>query len=108
MYGNGLSPGLGPSIPLREHDMPDTLVRHPYMSQVALTQCNAHALVGAMLAFELALAEVQEARGAMPEGASEAMRRVFKQYTFDTEALAQGVGSGGNKAIPFVKLGRAA
>ncbi|MCE8018384.1 adenylosuccinate lyase family protein [Halomonas sp. MCCC 1A17488] len=88
--------------------MPDTLLRHPFMSQSALMQCNVSALVEAMLAFELALAEVQEVRGAMPGGTSGAMRRVLEAHAFDHEALAAGVASGGNVAIPFVKQGRAA
>jgi 3-carboxy-cis,cis-muconate cycloisomerase len=88
--------------------MPDTLLRHPFMSQSALTQSNTPALVEAMLAFELALAEAQEERGAMPEGASEAMRRALEVHAFDLEALAAGVASGGNAAIPFVKQARAA
>ncbi|WP_111414982.1 class-II fumarase/aspartase family protein [Billgrantia lactosivorans] len=87
--------------------MPDELLRHPFMGQSALTQCNAQAMIEAMLAFELGLAEVQEARGAMPEGTSEAMRRALKAHAFDLAALAAGVASGGNAAIPFVKQARA-
>lgn len=88
--------------------MPDTLLRHPFMSQAALAQCNVAALIEAMLAFELALAEVQEAQGAMPEGTCKTMRDALAQHTFDLKRLAEGVASGGNAAIPFVKQGRAA
>src|SRR5690554_4480261 len=93
---------------LEKRAMPDILLRHPFMSQAALAQCNVEALVEAMLAFELALAEVQEARGAMPEGTCKTMRDLLSQHTFDLKRLAEGVASGGNAAIPFVKLGRAA
>ncbi|MDI5983917.1 adenylosuccinate lyase family protein [Halomonas sp. M4R5S39] len=88
--------------------MPAALIQHPFMSQPALAQCNAQAMVDAMLAFELALAEVQEARGAVPEGASRTMRATLEAYPFDCDAIAAGIASGGNAAIPFVKQGRAA
>ncbi|MGJ7459329.1 class-II fumarase/aspartase family protein [Halomonas sp. RA08-2] len=88
--------------------MPAALIQHPFMSQSALAECNAEAMVQAMLAFELALAEVQEAHGAVPEGASREMRHVLDAYAFDVDAIAAGVASGGNAAIPFVKQGRAA
>ncbi|MGJ7462788.1 hypothetical protein ACR80S_16975 [Halomonas sp. MA07-2] len=84
------------------------LIQHPFMSQSALAECNAEAMVQAMLAFELALAEVQEVHGAVPEGASREMRHVLDAYAFDVDAIAAGVASGGNAAIPFVKQGRAA
>ncbi|MDW7745573.1 adenylosuccinate lyase family protein [Halomonas sp.] len=87
--------------------MPAALIQHPFMSQQALAECNARAMVDAMLAFELALAEVQEAQGAVPEGASQAMRRTLEAHDFDLEAIAAGIASGGNAAIPFVKQGRA-
>ncbi|WP_280547737.1 adenylosuccinate lyase family protein [Halomonas sp. 11-S5] len=88
--------------------MPAALIQHPFMSQQALAECNARAMVDAMLAFELSLAEVQEARGAVPGGASQAMRQTLEAHDFDLEAIAAGVASGGNAAIPFVKQGRAA
>ncbi|MGM0704102.1 MAG: class-II fumarase/aspartase family protein [Pseudomonadota bacterium] len=88
--------------------MPAALLQHPFMSPRALTECQAQALVEAMLTFELALAEVQEARGAVPEGAGQRMRDVLASHPFDVEAIAAGVASGGNAAIPFVKQGRAA
>lgn len=88
--------------------MPAALIQHPFMSQSALADCNAEAMVQAMLAFELALADVQEARGALPEGASGQMRRLLEAHEFDLEAIAAGIASGGNAAIPFVKQARAA
>ncbi|MCH4563925.1 adenylosuccinate lyase family protein [Halomonas sp. EGI 63088] len=88
--------------------MPAALIQHPFMSQPALAECNAQAMVDAMLAFELALAEVQETRGAVPEGASRTMRETLEAHTFDCDAIAAGIASGGNAAIPFVKQGRAA
>ncbi|MFY0991732.1 class-II fumarase/aspartase family protein [Halomonas sp. C05BenzN] len=88
--------------------MPAALIQHPFMSQQALAECNVEAMVDAMLAFELALAEVQEARGAVPEGASARMRDSLGTHAFDLDAIASGIASGGNAAIPFVKQGRAA
>ncbi len=88
--------------------MPDALLRHPFMSQSALAECNTQAMVKAMLAFELALTEVQEARGAVPAGTSEKMHHALADHTFDHADIATGIASGGNAAIPFVKQGRAA
>lgn len=88
--------------------MPAALLQHPFMSQQALSECNAKAMLEAMQAFELALAEVQEARGAVPEGASAAMRRVLERHAFDGAAIAAGIASGGNAAIPFVKQAQSA
>lgn len=88
--------------------MPALLLQHPFMSASALAECNGQAMVAAMLAFELALADVQEARGALPEGASGQMRRLLEAHEFDLEAIAAGIASGGNAAIPFVKQARAA
>lgn len=88
--------------------MPALLLQHPFMSASALAECNGQAMVAAMLAFELALADVQEARGALPEGASGQMRRLLEAHAFDLEAIAAGIASGGNAAIPFVKQARAA
>jgi 3-carboxy-cis,cis-muconate cycloisomerase len=88
--------------------MPAALIQHPFMSQSALADCNAEAMVQAMLAFELALAEVQEAHAAVPDGASRRMRDLLEAHAFDVAAIAVGVASGGNAAIPFVKQGRAA
>lgn len=87
--------------------MPDTLLRHPFMSQTALAECHDRAMVQAMLAFELALAEVQEAHGAVPAGVSEKMRQALVQHIFDEAAIGAGIASGGNAAIPFVKQARA-
>lgn len=87
--------------------MPAALIQHPFMSQSALVDCNAEAMVQAMLAFELALAEVQEVRGIVPAGACGQMRRLLKGHRFDIDAVAAGIASGGNAAIPFVKQGRA-
>ncbi|MGR2739967.1 class-II fumarase/aspartase family protein [Billgrantia sp. Q4P2] len=88
--------------------MPDALLRHPFMSQTALAECHDQAMVQAMLAFELALADVQEARGGVPEGTSAEMRRCLENHAFDMAAVAAGVASGGNAAIPFVKQARSA
>ncbi|MBB3331687.1 3-carboxy-cis,cis-muconate cycloisomerase [Halomonas campaniensis] len=88
--------------------MPAALIQHPFMSQSALAECNAEAMVQAMLAFELALAEAQEARGAVPEQMSAQMRHLLEGHRFDIDAIAAGIASGGNAAIPFVKQARAA
>ena len=40
--------------------MPATFIKTPFMSQHALDACDENAMLNAMLAFELALAEVQE------------------------------------------------
>jgi len=88
--------------------MPASLLQHPFMSASALAECNAEAMVQAMLAFELGLAEVQEARGAVPEGASHRLRESLEAHAFDSQAIAAGIASGGNAAIPFVKQARAA
>ncbi|WP_416138945.1 adenylosuccinate lyase family protein [Halomonas sp. HK25] len=84
------------------------LIQHPFMSQPALAECNADAMVQAMLAFELALAEVQEAHGAVPEEVSGQMRHLLEAHRFELDAIAAGIASGGNAAIPFVKQGKAA
>ena len=39
--------------------MPATFIKTPFMSQHALDACDENAMLNAMLAFELALAEVQ-------------------------------------------------
>lgn len=88
--------------------MSDALLQHPFMSQVALNESNAQAMVAGMLAFELALAEVQEARDLLPAGAAAQMRKALEGHAFDTSAIGTGVASGGNAAIPFVKQARAA
>ena len=87
--------------------MPADLIQHPFMSHAGLAETNAEAMVAAMLAFELGLAEVQEARGAVPLGTSRAMHRILEAKAFDVESIANGIGNGGNAAIPFVKQGRA-
>ena len=86
--------------------MPAAFLKHPFMSHQALSECDDDAMVHAMLAFELALAEVQEANGAVPKGVSQQMRTLLEHAMFDTAAIANGIGSGGNVAIPFVKQGR--
>ncbi len=86
--------------------MPAPFFKHPFMSQSALSTCDENAMVRAMLAFELALVEIQEASGAAPEGAALTMREQLESATFDTVELAEGIASGGNVAIPFVKQGR--
>lgn len=88
--------------------MPAALLQYPFMSQQGRAAASAEALVDAMLTFELALAEVQEARGAVPDGVSRQLHEVLTEHAFDLEAIAAGVASGGNAAIPFVKQGRAA
>ncbi|QJQ94190.1 MULTISPECIES: adenylosuccinate lyase family protein [Halomonadaceae] len=88
--------------------MPAELIQYPFMSQGGLAECNAEAMVEAMLNFELGLAEVQEARGALPEGVSLRMAEYLRGHAFDIDAIAHGIASGGNAAIPFVKQGRAA
>ncbi|GEK48214.1 adenylosuccinate lyase family protein [Halomonas pacifica] len=88
--------------------MPAALLQHPFMSQTALAECNTDAMIAAMLTFELALAEVQEAHGALPEGVSGEMRDLLEAHAFDGQAIAAGIASGGNAAIPFVKQARSA
>ncbi|MGC3874367.1 class-II fumarase/aspartase family protein [Halomonas sp. GXIMD04776] len=88
--------------------MPDALIQHPFMSTGALNTCTNEAMVRAMLAFELALAEVQETAGILPKGTSQRMTTAFWDHAFDLDAIASGIASGGNAAIPFVKQGRAA
>ncbi|SHL20924.1 class-II fumarase/aspartase family protein [Halomonas caseinilytica] len=87
--------------------MPDALIQHPFMSQSGLAASRDEDFVGAMLAFELALVETQEAKGAIPAGVSRRMRACLESHDFDPGAIAEGVASGGNAAIPFVKAGRA-
>ncbi|QHD51366.1 adenylosuccinate lyase family protein [Vreelandella aquamarina] len=87
--------------------MPAIFTKHPFMSQPALNACDEHAMVNAMLAFELALAEVQETSGAVPAGVSQQMRHQLENATFSVATIADGIASGGNVAIPFVKQGRA-
>ncbi|OBX34786.1 3-carboxy-cis,cis-muconate cycloisomerase [Halomonas elongata] len=87
--------------------MPDALIQHPFMSQSGLAASRDEDFVRAMLAFELALAETQEAEGAIPADVSRRMRACLESHDFDPSAIAEGVASGGNAAIPFVKAGRA-
>nr|WP_295713040.1 adenylosuccinate lyase family protein [uncultured Halomonas sp.] len=86
--------------------MPAGFLKHPFMSQRAVAACDDDAMVNAMLAFELALAEVQEASGAVPVGVSQQMRHQLESATFSAADIAEGIASGGNAAIPFVKQGR--
>nr|WP_163501748.1 adenylosuccinate lyase family protein [Halomonas socia] len=88
--------------------MPAALIQHPFMSADGLAACHGQAMVKAMLAFELALAEAQEAEAALPAGTSQRLRERLAGHPFDLDALAAGVASGGNVAIPFVKQARAA
>tara|TARA_R110002051_G_scaffold30301_1_gene70084 strand:+ start:1668 stop:2996 length:1329 start_codon:yes stop_codon:yes gene_type:complete len=86
--------------------MPAAFLKHPFMSQHALAECDDEAMGRAMLAFELALAEVQEASGAVPVGVSQQMRHQLERATFSIADITEGIASGGNAAIPFVKQGR--
>lgn len=86
--------------------MPCAFFKHPFMSQRAVAECDDDAMVRAMLAFELALAEVQEARGAVPDGVSQQMREQLERANFNVAEIAEGIASGGNVAIPFVKQSR--
>mgnify|MGYP003638904855 FL=1 len=87
--------------------MPAAFLKHPFMSQRAVAECDDDAMVNAMLAFELALAEVQETSGAVPAGVSQQMREQLESATFNVADIAEGIASGGNAAIPFVKQSRA-
>lgn len=86
--------------------MPSAFLKHPFMSQRAVVACDDSALVRAMLAFELALADVQEASGALPAGVALQMRDQLENASFADDEIAEGIASGGNAAIPFVKQGR--
>ncbi|MCC5902170.1 MAG: adenylosuccinate lyase family protein [Halomonas sp.] len=86
--------------------MPTAFLKHPFMSQDAVAACDDSAMVQAMLTFELALAEVQEASGAVPSGASQQMREQLASASFNVADIAEGIASGGNVAIPFVKQSR--
>ncbi|MGQ7248724.1 class-II fumarase/aspartase family protein [Halomonas sp. V046] len=88
--------------------MPSALLSHPFMSAAALEACRDDAYVQSMLAFELALAEVQEEAGAIPAGVSRRMRDCLEGHAFDAMAIGAGIATGGNAAIPFVKAGRTA
>ncbi|MDN7132158.1 adenylosuccinate lyase family protein [Halomonas sp. MC140] len=87
--------------------MSAAFLKHPFMSQHALDACNDDAMVRAMLAFELALADVQEASGAVPGGVSQQMREQLERASVNVAEIAEGIASGGNVAIPFVKQSRA-
>lgn len=87
--------------------MPSAFLKHPFMSQRAVAECDDDAMVRAMLAFELALAEVQEASGAVPSGVSQQMREQLECANVNVAEIAEGIASGGNVAIPFVKQSRA-
>ncbi len=87
--------------------MPSAFLKHPFMSQRAVAECDDVAMVRAMLAFELALAEVQEASGAVPGGVSQQMREQLEHAHLSVAEIAEGIASGGNVAIPFVKQSRA-
>ncbi len=87
--------------------MPAMFTKYPFMSQPALEACDETAMLKAMLAFELALADVQEASGAIPHGISQQMRQHLAHASFNATDIAEGIASGGNVAIPFVKQGRA-
>ncbi|CAM0554597.1 3-carboxy-cis,cis-muconate cycloisomerase [Vreelandella titanicae] len=87
--------------------MPSAFFKHPFMSQRAVAECEDDAMVRAMLAFELALAEVQEASGAVPGGVSQQMRGQLESANVNVAEISEGIASGGNVAIPFVKQSRA-
>ncbi|MFG6668272.1 adenylosuccinate lyase family protein [Halomonas sp. HNIBRBA4712] len=77
------------------------------MSQTGLGACDERALLDAMVAFELALAEVQEQSGDVPPGASSEMRAWLAKAELPVASISEGVMQGGNVAIPFVKAARA-
>lgn len=83
------------------------LIQHPFMSSNALKENSADAMINAMLSFEIALLESQELQGLCPTGTAERIAQCLrKPGAFDSEVIAKGVGSGGNPAIPFVKMAR--
>ena len=87
--------------------MPSAFLKHPFISQRAVAECDDDAMMRAMLAFELALAEVQEASGAVPAGVSQQMREQLERANVNVAEIAEGIASGGNVAIPFIKQSRA-
>lgn len=82
-------------------------LRTPFMSAIGVAACDASAFVGAMCAFELALARVEEHAGVLPPGATDELARHLRADAFDIGALAADVPDGGNVAIPFVREARA-
>lgn len=86
--------------------MTASFLKHPFMGQNALNECDDQAMVDAMLEFELALARAQEDCGFFPAGAAAQMRAQLEQGGFDLSAIARETLNGGNAAIPFVKQGR--
>lgn len=84
------------------------LIQHPFMSSKALAENSAEEFIDAMLRFELALLSAQEKHGLCPEGTSKKIEQyVSGSNKIDVEEITSGVGSGGNAAIPFVKVARA-
>ncbi|MHB0775204.1 lyase family protein [Halomonas sp. WWR20] len=84
------------------------LVNYPFMGQSGLKAFQAEDLVRAMLTFELALAETEESLGLLPSGSYPALRNHLDAHVFDVAGLAEGVGQGGNVAIPFVAQAKSA
>ena len=86
--------------------MTASFLKHPFMGQHALSECDDQAMVDAMLAFELALAGAQEDHGVFPAGVAGRMRDQLQGTDFGGPAIARETLNGGNAAIPFVKQGR--
>lgn len=84
------------------------LLQHPFMSRAALEHFDTPALIEAMLAFELALADSEEHHGIVPAGTHRAMAHHLTPAVFDAAALERDTVLGGNAAIPFVQQAKAA
>ncbi|WP_025731702.1 lyase family protein [Carnimonas nigrificans] len=87
--------------------MYDRFFRHPFMSRHGLAELDDRSVVEALCRVELALAQVEEEAGILPEGVSAQLAAVILPAHFDMDALAADVGKGGNVAIPFVKQAKA-
>ena len=84
------------------------LLQHPFMSRAALEHFTTPALIRAMLAFELALADSEEQHGILPAGTHPAMAHYLTPDLFDVGAIETDTALGGNAAIPFVQQAKAA
>lgn len=84
------------------------LLQHPFMSRAALEHFTTPALIRAMLAFELALADSEEQHGILPAGTHPAMAHYLTPDIFDVGAIETDTALGGNAAIPFVQQAKAA
>lgn len=87
--------------------MTASFLKHPFMGQGALSECDDQAMVSAMLEVELALTRAQEDAGAFPVGVADQLREHLEGADFDLAGIARETLNGGNAAIPFVKQGRA-